>query len=354
MAEADEHEKTEDPSQKKLSDARDKGTVAKSQEVNSWFMILAAALMLMTLSQDMASSLAHTLKGVIANSHDIPMDGLALKELASKLALAVLGALALPFILMVIAGISTNVLQHGFLLTIEPIKPKLSKISPLAGFKRLFSATSLVNFVKGVAKLVIVSTIIAIIIWPERDTLEAIVSMDPASLLLLVQTLAGKIFIGVLAIMTVLAAADYAYQRYQWWQKQRMTIQELKDEYKQMEGDPQVRAKLRQVRIERGRKRMMANVSDATVVITNPTHYSVALQYEEGMIAPICVGKGVDKLALKIREVAQEHEIPLVENPPLARALYDSIEVDDEIPADHYKAVAEVIGYVLRLRNKGR
>jgi flagellar biosynthetic protein FlhB len=240
--------------------------------------------------------------------------------------------------------------QHAPVLSIEPVKPKLSKISPFSGLKRLFSATSLVNFAKSLAKLLIVSCVIVVIVWPDRDQLDAIVRLDPAALLAHIQGLAIKLLVGVLAVLSVVAALDYIYQRQVWWKKQRMTVKELRDEYKQLEGDPQVRAKLRQVRIERGRKRMMANVPRASVVVTNPTHYAVALQYEKGMNAPVCLAKGIDAVALKIREAAEAHGIPIVENPPLARTLHASVEVDEEIPQSHYKAVAEVIGFVMRLK----
>jgi flagellar biosynthetic protein FlhB len=155
-----------------------------------------------------------------------------------------------------------------------------------------------------------------------------------------------------LALFAVVALGDFIWQRFSWHQRQRMTRQELKDEYKNSEGNPEVKAKLRQIRMQRVRKRMMAQVPKATVIITNPTHYAVALQYEPGMAAPLCLAKGVDALALKIREVAGEHEVPIVENVPLARALYASVDIDEEIPVEHYQAVAEVIGYVLRLKRR--
>ncbi len=348
----EEHEKTEDPTQKKLEEARNKGDVVKSQEVNSWFIMLAATLFIMMFSDNMASSLGITFKGILANAHDIPLDSGSLGRFFWTLGLAVLSALALPFLLLAIAALGANFVQQGFVFSLDPIKPKLSKISPFSGFKRLFSMTSLVNFAKSLAKLLIVGSVIAFIVWPNRDSLDTIVRLDPAALLGFTQSMAVKVLVGSLAVLTILAALDFAYQRQTWWKKQRMTVKELRDEYKQLEGDPQIKSKLRQVRMERGRKRMLANVPDASVVITNPTHYSVALQYEPGMDAPICLAKGVDTVALKIREVAEEHDIPLVENPPLARALHASVNIDDEIPTEHYKAVAEVIGYVMRLRRQ--
>jgi flagellar biosynthetic protein FlhB len=353
MAEDPEkHEKTEEPTQKKLDDALKKGDVAKSQEVNSWFMMIAATLFIMIFSGDMASSIATQLKVFLGQAHDLPADGLGLRKLFAILAAGMLAALALPLILMMIAGLGGNMVQHKLLFSLDPVKPKLSKISPLAGFKRLFSATSLVNFAKGIAKLLIVGAAITAIVWPNRDRLDALIFMEPAAIMGATQSMAGQVLLGVVAILAIVAGLDYAWQRHTWWEKQKMTIKELRDEHKQMEGDPQVRAKIRQVRIERGRKRMMANVPRAAVVITNPTHYSVALEYEPGMSAPVCVAKGVDAVALKIREIADEHDIPRVENVALARSLHASVEVDDEIPPEHYKAVAEVIGYVMRLRNQ--
>lgn len=346
----EEHEKTEEPSQKKLEDARKKGDVAKSQEVTSWFMMAAATLVLMVFMTDAAGSLGNSLKTFLSEAHNLSVDGPGLRHLAYVLGVAIFAAIGLPLLIMMLAGIGGNLVQHSPLLSAESMKPKLSKISPLAGAKRLFSARSLVNFAKGIAKLVIVSAVMGLVLWPNRDRLDTLISADPMAILMVTKDLAGDMLIAVVAILAIVAALDFAWERHKWWEKQRMTIKEVRDEHKQMEGDPQVRAKLRQIRTERGRKRMMANVPNASVVITNPTHYSIALQYEAGMAAPICVAKGVDEVAMKIREISDAHDIPRVENPPLARALYATVEVDDEIPSEHYKAVAEVIGYVMRLR----
>lgn len=354
MAETDQHEKTEEPTQKKLEDARKKGDVPKSQEVTSWFMMLAATCLVMIFSRDLASGLAVKLRGVLANAHTITLDGVGLQNFSYWVGGALLSAVAIPFLIMCISAIASNLLQHGILLTFDPITPKLSKISPMAGFKRLFSMNSLVNFAKSLVKLVVVAAIIILIIWPDRDMLDAMLGLDPIPMMNLTLQLSGKILLGVMAVLTIIAAMDYAFQRHQWWERQRMTVKEIRDEYKQQEGDPQVKAKLRQVRAERSRQRMMAAVPDASVVITNPTHYSIALKYEEGMGAPVCVAKGVDAVALRIREVAGEHNIPLVENPPLARSLHATVEIDEEIAPEHYKAVAEVIGYVMRLRKEKR
>ena len=191
----------------------------------------------------------------------------------------------------------------------------------------------------------------AALLWPERYRLDrpGDRSIRPR-ILAITQSLALKMLGAVVAILALVAAADYLFQYRQWYERQKMSVRELKEEFKQTEGDPAVKGKIRQIRQSRMRKRMMAAVPKASVVITNPTHYAVALQYERGMNAPVCVAKGVDSIALKIREVASEHGIPIVENPPLARALHATVEIDQEIPPEHYKAVAEVIGYVMKLK----
>ena len=190
--------------------------------------------------------------------------------------------------------------------------------------------------------------------WPERERMQNLVWTDLDAVLPLAKSLALKLMGTVVAIMAIVAAADYLFQYRQWYERQKMSLRELKEEFKQTEGDPKIRGKMKQVRQGRMRKRMIAAVPKAAVVITNPTHFAIALQYERGMPAPVCVAKGVDALAMKIREVADEHRVPIVENPPLARALHATVEVDQAIPPEHYKAVAEVIGYVMKLRRFGR
>jgi len=352
--EPDESEKTEDPSEKKLREAQEKGNVVKSQEVNSWFMLTAATLVVLIFSNNMAGQLSFSMQSFLLDAHDYSLEGQGGTVILQTILWAILAAIALPFLVFIVAAVAGNLVQHGFLFQTETMQPKLSKISPLAGLKRLFSSTSLVNFSKSLAKLVIVTALIGLIMWPSSDSLEIMVALEPAALLPHVKVLTIKILGAVIALYSVIAVLDYSYQRQQWWKKLKMTAQEVKDEYKQQEGDPTVKAKIRQIRMERGRKRMMAAVPESSVVITNPTHYAIALKYERGMAAPICMAKGVDALALKIREVATEHDIPLFENPPLARALHATVEVDDEIPEEHYKAVAEVIGFVMRQNDKKR
>ncbi len=352
--ERDDTERTEDPTQKRLDEALKRGDVVKSQEVSTWFIIAGGTLVLVAFSSGVSTQLATTMRGLIANGYDIRVDGPALPYLFERLGGELIAMLAVPFLLLMLAALGGNLVQHRPVWSYEVLAPKLSRISPAAGLKRLFSAQALVNFTKGLVKLLVVGSVLTAMMWPERGRLMALVRSDPTAMLPLAQSLALKLLGAVVAMLAVVAAADYLFQYRQWYERQKMSLQELKEEFKQTEGDPAIKGKMKQVRTSRMRKRMIANVPKAAVVITNPTHYSIALQYERGMEAPVCVAKGVDALALKIREVAGAHKVPIVENPPLARALHATVEVDQAIPPEHYKAVAEVIGYVMKLRRAVR
>jgi flagellar biosynthesis protein FlhB len=342
-------EKSEDPSQKRLQEAHDKGDVVKSQEVSTWFVMAGATLIVMAFSGTTSSGIMTTMRGLIANSYDIRVEGPGFIAVIAKLGREVIAATAFPLSLLMLAALAGNLVQHQLVWSAEGLKPKFSKISPKAGLGRLFSKQALVNFAKGLAKLGLLGTVIGALLWPERSRLEGMVTVDPSVILAITHVLALKMLGTVVAILAVIAAMDYFFQYRQWYERQKMSFAELKEEFRQTDGDPAVKGKIRQIRQSRMRKRMMAGVPTASVVITNPTHYAVALRYERGMNAPICVAKGVDSIARKIREVAGEHGIPIVENPPLARAIHATTEIDREIQPEHYKAVAEVIGYIMRL-----
>lgn len=353
MAEgSDDSEKTEDPTQKRLRDAHQKGDVPKSQEVSTWFTLAGTTLLIALFAPAVAASLSGQIKGFFEHAHQIPVDGLALRTLWRDTGQSIALIVGLPLLALVVMAVAGNMVQHQMVFTAETIKPKFSKISPLSGFKRLFSSESLVNFAKGLIKILVVGAVMVAVMWPHLDEAEIIIFAETVLLLEEARILVLQLLAAVLAIMTVVAAADFAYQRNKWFHKQKMSLQEVKEEYKQTEGDPHVKGKIRQLRMERSRQRMMAAVPEATVVVTNPTHYAVALKYEEGMGAPLCLAKGVDAVALKIRGVARDHDIPVIENPPLARALYATVEIDQEIPEEHYKAVAEVVGFVFRMRKR--
>ena len=348
--EQDDTEKSEEPTQKRLDEALQRGDVVKSQEVNTWFVLGAATLVLLSFSGEMSSGLNGMLRGFLGQAHAIPVDGRGLIVIMQKLGMGTIAAIALPFGVLMLAAVAGNIVQHRLVWSGESLKPKLSKVSPGAGFKRLFSKIALMNFVKGLIKLALIGAIMTVILWPKRNQLDGLVTMDPAVVLLLTRALSLDVLGAVVALLAIIAAADYLFQYRQWYNRLKMSLQELKDEFKQTDGDPHIKAKIRQLRLERSKKRMMAAVPQASVIITNPTHYAVALQYDRGMAAPVCLAKGLDNIALKIREVAAEHNIPIVENPPLARALHATVEIDEEVPPEHYKAVAEVIGYVMRLK----
>ena len=235
----------------------------------------------------------------------------------------------------------------------ESITPKLEKLNPLTGLKRIFSLSSSVEMGKNLVKLAIIGTMVVWLLRPELLRIDQLVGLDLMDALAEIQDQTLKLLIGVLAVMAVLAAADVFYQRFTYMKKMRMSKQDVKEEYKQSEGDPMVKMWLRQIRFERTRRRMMAAVPKATVVVTNPTHYAVALLYEpESMAAPKLVAKGADLIAKCIRELAEEHKVPIVENPPVARALFATVEVDQVVPPEHYKVVAEIISFVFKLKRK--
>jgi flagellar biosynthesis protein FlhB len=350
MADDDTSDKTEDPTQKRLDDAHDRGDVAKSQEINTWFVISGATLVMSTFSGSIGTGIMMPMRNLIANSWMIHADGPGLLALARSLEYVLIGALGVPLLLLALAAIAGNMIQHRLVWSGESLKPKFSKISPAAGAKRIFGKQAAANFGKGLFKVIALGAVMTAILWPEHYRLESFMHFDPAMLLGATTSLTVHLLGAVVAMLAVVAIADYFFQYRQWYERQKMSLQEMKEEFKQSEGDPHVKGRLRQLRHARMKKRMMAAVPKASVIITNPTHYSVALSYERGMPAPICVAKGVDSIALKIREIAGKHDIPIVENVPLARALYATVEIDNEIPVEHYHAVAEIIGYVMGLK----
>lgn len=350
---SDDSQKTEDPSGKRLDDAHDKGQVANSREVNNLFMILALTLTVILFAGDMGRDIVNMSLPFIENPDQIPTDLGHLTTLGWKLFGMLLIAGAVPMALALFAAFGAGYLQFGLLWSGEQLTPKLDKISPLAGLKRMFSLRALSEFLKGIIKIVIVASVAWFLLSPAIGEMQKLIGMEMIQLVGEVQDLVRRLLIGVFSVMAAIAIFDVIYQRYEHVKQLRMSRQELKDEMKETEGDPLIKGRLRQLRIERARKRMMVEVPKADVVVTNPTHYAVALRYDQSkMAAPRVVAKGVDKVAQKIRAVAEEHGIPVIENPPLARGLFASVEVDQEIPAEYYKAVAELIGYIYRLKRK--
>lgn len=351
--EQDDSQKTEDPTPKKLEESRKKGQVPLSREVNNWIMLLAGTLVVLAIGPSAMRNLAAHMRTYIAEAHALPGVPGGFGLVLGESLITILGILALPLIFLVAAAFIGPFAQIGPLFAPESLKPDISKISPLKGFKRLFSMRSIMEFVKGVLKIAIISAVGAILLFPFFGSIEHMVGLTIPAMLSELSGLVFRLMAGILMVMFVVAMLDLLYQRYEHNKKMRMTKQEVKDEYKQSEGDPHIKAKLRQLRQEKARGRMMQAVPSADVVITNPTHYAIALKYDpDVMAAPVVVAKGVDHIAAKIREIANENKVILVENRPLARALYDTVDIDAPVPQEHYQAVAEVISYVFRLKGK--
>ena len=348
---ADDTEKTEDPTTKRQGEAREKGQVGKSREIDHWVMLLAITLVIFMFGPKMGADIKDALVMFLAEPHAIPADRGALPGLLMHLSMRIALPLAGPVVLLVVAAVGSGMIQHGLMFSPQAIMPNWSKLSPGNGIKRMFSWSALIEFAKGSLKLAILGTFCYWLLKGDFDELEKYIFMDPVQILGLVIKLALKLLAGLLSMLAFIAALDFLYQRFALLRSLRMSREEVREEFKQSEGDPIVRGRLRQLRVERARKRMMQAVPKADVVITNPTHYAVALKYEAAtMEAPKLVAKGTDLVAKRIRDVAIEHNVPIVESPPLARALYAAVEIDREIPPEHYKPVAEVIGYVMKLR----
>jgi flagellar biosynthesis protein FlhB len=351
----DDSQRTEQPTQRRLDEAHRKGDVVKSAELSTAVLLGGGLLAIALFGTVSVQRFAAEFRVFLESPGDMVVDPGTVLALMQHATYGLFAVLAPALGLMMFASLAGHVIQHRPVFSAARLKPEFSKLSPMKGFKRLFGLDGLLNFVKGIAKIFLVGGACIWAIWPELGRIETALDLSPSGVVTLALALIFKAVLAALAVIAVIAVIDYVYQSQRFMARHRMSRQELRDEHKQSEGDPQIKARIRQIRLERSRKRMIASIPGATVVITNPTHYAVALKYESGkMGAPVCVAKGVDHLALTIRKVAEENDVPIVENPPLARALYATVEVDDEIPAEHYKAVAQVIGYVMRLASRNK
>ena len=349
----DDSQKTEEPTQKKLDDARTRGNIARSMEVNTWLMLFAGTLIVAFIAPGLMKEVTSVALVFVERPHEFSLEFGNLKGLLWRATIAIGTALILPAILLVITAVATGLVQNGIVFSPKALEPKLEKFSPIAGAKRLFSVRQFVEFVKGLIKISLVGLVALLLLVRQFRSIDVTPTIDLSDLMSVVHELVIELLVYVLAVLAVIAAIDFVFQRAQHRRRLRMTRQEVKDEIKQSEGDPHVKGRLRQIRMDRARQRMMQAVPDADVVVTNPTHFAVALRYREGETeAPVVVAKGQDFIAQKIREVAEEHDVPVVENRPLAQALFHTVEIDQEIPTEHYKAVAEVISYVWRLRGR--
>jgi flagellar biosynthesis protein FlhB len=351
---ADPESKTEDATPRKLEEARKKGDVAKSMDVGAAASLLGATAVLLGAGGYFATSMAEQLLPFIAAPHAM-IGGLetgAGVEIGAQALWAIAPFLGAVMLATIIGGAGGNLAQSGLMFTSDKLKPQWERVSPMAGFKRIFGPDGLVQFIKTFLKLLAVSAICWMVLKSHVREFENLAAMSPATILPFARDLAISLMVSAILFLSFTAGADYIWQRFRFAKRMMMTKEEVKEDYKQSEGDPHVKAKLKQIRAQRSRQRMMQAVPTATVIVTNPTHYSVALRYEKGDPAPICVAKGVDALALRIREVAREHSVPIVENIPLARALYAAVDVDETIPREHFEAAAKIIGFVMQSRKK--
>ena len=342
--------KTEEASAKRLADARRSGDVPKSVDLAPLAALSEASLICLGYGNQIAANIANELLPFIAHPDAIDMTGNG----GVAVYLSALRAAA-PILMVLIAaglaGAAGNLIQHGFLWAPSKITPDFGKLNPIKGLQRVFGLDGLVQSLKSMLKLLAVGALAWMILTPKMGALSMMPGLDVSAILPMTADIIRGLVYAVLAMLAAVAVLDWFWQRQRFMQRMKMTKEEVKQETKDNEGDPQIKARRRQIQFQRARQRMMQAVPTATVVVMNPTHYAVALRYVQGeTAAPECVAKGMDAIALKIREVAGQHGIPIVENPPLARALHATVDVDEPIPAEHYKAVAEVISYVMKLR----
>ena len=353
MADEDKSSKTEQPTGKRLGEARDKGNVARSVEIANWGSLVAGTAALTYIVPWMMRRVVELNVPFISDSYAYPVDSEHVRLLLIHVG-AQIGIILAPIVfLFFVVGVGLNYAQVGWTFSWQKLELKFSALSLFAGAKRLLGLHAVTEFLKGLIKLGVIGAIFGFILWPRLNDLEIMPQFTIDATLQRIDDVVYILFAVSAGVMTILAAADFAYQKYDYIENLKMTKQEVKDEAKQADGDPKVKQRIAKLRMERARARMMMNVANADVIITNPTHYAVALTYDmDNMAAPRLVGKGVDDVAKRIREVAEENEIPIVENPPLARAIYAFVEIDQEIPPKYYHAVAEVISYVFRLTGR--
>lgn len=346
-------DKTEEPSEQRRQDFRDEGQVAQSKELTSLFVLLSALVSMYALGPSIGADFLNFMRRIFT---EMAVTDLTTERAGSILMMCLTqaGKTVLPIAAAgFIAGVLGSVVQFGFLFTWKPIEPQPNRINPISGFQRIFAMSSLVEGLKSILKLTAVVGVTYILLRDEIVSSPAVIDMDSSQFLVYMSSTGFRLVIGVCVGLFVVAAMDFGYQKFRYRKSLMMTKQEVKQEHKQREGDPLLKARIRSLQRERARKRMMQDVPKADVVVTNPTHIAVAIKYDaEKMAAPRVVAKGADLMAQRIKELAKKNGVPLVENVPLARALHKSVKVGGTIPRSLYQAVAEVLAYVYRLKGK--
>ena len=344
---ADDQEKTEEPTSKKIEDAKKEGNIPKSTEVPGASILFFSSIYLLFFAGSAFDSIRKMMLYILSFIGK-DLDDTVFYSITYNAITTLLYALAPLFILVIFFAIVFNVVQFGFLSV--PLALKFEKINPISGFKNIFSMKKAIEALKLTAKLIIIFVVMVIILIFIWDDIIAMMDMSINASIALIIKLTTYFIATILLIIIIFAIIDYFFTRHYYFKQLKMSKQEIKDEHKNMEGDPLVKGRIRQIQMKMSRQQMLSNVSEADVVITNPNHYAVALKYKkEQNNAPLLVAKGIDFLALKIKDIARENKIHIIENPAMARALYDQIDVDKEIPAEFYEAVAEIFTYIYEL-----
>ncbi len=346
-------EKTEEPTAKKRADARKKGQVGRSQELNTAFVLLVGFFSLKLLWDSIYLSIATYTTYVFSNLNQTVDTENIIRIFIGII--IVLAKTAFPIMLFImVIGLAINFFQVGLNFSAESIEFKLDKLNPINGFGRIFSKRALVELAKSFFKIIVIGFFLYRFIHEQILAMPQFMFFDLTTSLALVAEIIFQMAFIVIGVIMIMAFCDYGYQRWQTTQDLKMTKQEVKDEMKQTEGDPQIKGKIRQKQRQMAMARMMKEVPKADVIITNPTHYAVALSYEQGMVAPTVVAKGQDLVAQRIKEIGRDARVPIIENKPLARTLYAAVQVGDAVPHELYQAVAEVLAYVYRLKHARR
>ena len=346
-------DKTEEPTAKKRSDAAKKGQIGKSQEVSTAFVLLIGFVVIKVLWEQIYANIANYTVYIFGHLNQTVDTETVLQLFLGMVLVMVKTAFPIMMAVMVV-GLAINIWQTGWHFNTEKLEPKLGNLNPINGVGRMFSKRSLVELVKSLLKIAIIGFFIYNYLKDEIYTMPQFIFYDLLTSLSKISDIIFGLAFQIIGVIMILAFADLAYQKWQTTQDLKMTKQEVKDEFKQTEGDPQIKGKIRQKQRLMAMSRMMQEVPKADVIVTNPTHFAVALKYEKGMMAPKVVAKGADFVAQKIKTVGRENDVPLVENRPLARALYASAEVGDFVPRELYQSVAEVLAYVYRLKHRRR
>ncbi len=353
LQQEDKSQKTEQPTPKKIEDAKKKGNIPLSKEFNSFILFIFIAILIILIMPKISIKYLSNLSYFIEQPNQIILSTATIKHLITQVLITLFFIVSIPLLFCLIAAILGNLLQNGVLFVPEFIKFQLNRISIISGFNKIFSFNSIVELIKGLFKILIISIAIYLTIKSETYKFSMLHTLSMLEILDFFNQSLQQIFISVCIIMFFLAAIDLIYQRNKYISNLMMSKEEIKKELKESEGDPKIKSKLKSLRNKKLRERMMSKVPNADIVITNPTHYAVALKYSpDDDSAPVVVAKGLDNIALIIREIAEENNVPIYEDPPLAQTLYKTVDIDEEIPFEHYKAVAKVITEVMKLRGK--